>query len=157
MSSQCQHHADPGEIDSLVENCVAQLRQRGLRRSRGLEVLLRHLAEHHRPVTLGELAAVPGLDGLDQATIYRLVMKLEETGLVRRLGLHDRSMYFQLVVPGHHHDYLVCTQCGKIEDLAIHCPVEALEREIMESSGYRQVYHELEFYGVCPACAAAAA
>jgi Fur family transcriptional regulator, ferric uptake regulator len=29
--------------------------------------------------------------GADKATVYRLLMKLEERGLIRRLGLHDRS------------------------------------------------------------------
>ncbi|MGI8602616.1 MAG: Fur family transcriptional regulator [Verrucomicrobiales bacterium] len=144
--------AEPGKVEALVEECVAQLRTRGLRRTKGLDALLRHMAVRHRPATLADLQDVPGLAGHDQATIYRLVTKLEEAGLVRRLGLHGRAMFFQLVVADHHHDYLVCTACGKIEDLDLRCPVEALEKEIMKSRGYRSVYHELEFYGLCPAC-----
>lgn len=149
----CHHPQSPHETSALVETCVAQLRARGLRRSQGLDALLHHMAAHHQPATLADLAKVPRLAGLDQATIYRLVMKLEAAGLVRRLGLHDRATYFQLVVPGHHHDYLVCTSCGKIEDVKLSCPVEPLEREVMQRSGYTQVYHELEFFGLCPACA----
>lgn len=149
----CHHPQSPHETASLVETCVDQLRSRGLRRSKGLDALLRHMAAHHRPATLADLSKVRSLAGLDQATIYRLVMKLESAGLVRRLGLHDRATYFQLVVPGHHHDYLVCTSCGKIEDVELSCPVEPLEREVMARSGYTRVYHELEFFGVCPACA----
>lgn len=150
----CHHLREPRGLDSLVESCVEQLRAKGLRRSRGLDALLAHMAAHHRPATLAELSKVKGLSGLDQATIYRLVMKLESAGLVRRLGLHERATYFQLVVPGHHHDYLVCTECGRIEDLGISCPVEALEQQIMKRSGFRKLYHELEFFGVCPECLA---
>jgi Fur family ferric uptake transcriptional regulator len=153
VDTHCHHPQKPHELTSLVETCVAQLRSRGLRRSKGLDALLRHMAAHHRPSTLAELAKVRDLAGLDQATIYRLVMKLESAGLVRRLGLHDRATYFQLVVPGHHHDYLVCTSCGKIEDVELHCPVEPLEREVMARTGYAGVYHELEFFGICPTCA----
>jgi len=153
--THCHHPQAPHQLTSLVETCVAQLRSRGLRRSQGLDALLHHMADHHRPATLADLARVPSLANLDQATIYRLVMKLESAGLVRRLGLHERATYFQLVVPGHHHDYLVCTACGKIEDVELTCPVEPLEREIMARSGYSHVYHELEFFGVCPDCAAA--
>lgn len=151
----CQHAPTPRQVDSLVETCVDQLRARGMRRSQGLDALLHQMAAHHHPATLADLARVDSLAGLDQATIYRLVMKLESAGLVRRLGLHDRATYFQLVVPGHHHDYLVCTVCGKIEDIELTCPVEPLEREVTARSGYRHVYHELEFFGVCPACARA--
>ncbi len=149
-------HAPASDVAALVESCVEQLRARGMRRSRGLVSLLEHLAAHHHPATLAELNQVEDLRELDQATVYRLVMKLEEAGLVRRLGLHERATYFQLVVPGHHHDYLVCTGCGKIEDVDMVCPVEELERKIMKKSGYRQVYHELEFYGLCPDCVAPA-
>lgn len=153
VDPHCHHAPSAREVTSLVETCVAQLRSKGLRRSGGLDALLHHMAAHHHPSTLAELSRVHGLSGLDQATVYRLVMKLESAGLVRRLGLHDRATYFQLVVPGHHHDYLVCTSCGKIEDVELTCPVEPLEREVMARSGYSRVYHELEFFGVCPACA----
>ncbi|MBL9131436.1 MAG: transcriptional repressor, partial [Verrucomicrobiaceae bacterium] len=33
------------------------------------------------------------------------------------------------------------------------CPVEALERDIEKTSGFKKLYHELEFYGLCPKCA----
>ncbi len=151
-ATACHHPQQPQEVNLLVENCVAKLRSRGLRRSQGLEALLHHMAAHHRPATLADLSRVQDLASLDQATIYRLVMKLESASLVRRLGLHERATYFQLVVPGHHHDYLVCTSCGKIEDVELTCPVEPLEREIMARRGYSHVYHELEFFGICPAC-----
>lgn len=146
-------HSPTEEVERLVASCIEQLRARGWRRSQGLISLLRHLAAHHHPATLAELNQAEGLAELDPATVYRLVMKLEEAGLVRRLGLHERATYFQLVVPGHHHDYLVCTRCGKIEDVALACPAEELERQLMKRTGYRHVYHQLEFYGVCPACA----
>ena len=148
----CQLSENPAKVEALIEDCVAQLRARGLRRSRGLDALLRHMASHHRPTTLADLARMAGLRKLDQATVYRLVIKLEQAGLVRRLGLHERATYFQLLVPGHHHDYLVCTDCGKIEDVEIHCPAEALENRIMAKTGYRKLYHELEFFGICPEC-----
>ena len=144
------------EILKHTAECIRLLRQRGARRTRALELVIAELARRRAPVTLAELAATPAIrEQCDPATVYRLVMKLESASLVRRLGLHERATYFQLVVPGHHHDYLVCTRCGKIEDVELTCPVEPLEREIMARRGYSHVYHELEFFGICPACAPA--
>ncbi len=54
--------------------------------------------------------------------------------------------------PGEHHDYLICGDCGTIEKLEMSCPVEALEEEVARRSGYRRIYHELEFFGTCPSC-----
>jgi Fur family ferric uptake transcriptional regulator len=141
---------------ALAEDIVEQLRPQGFRRTAGLVTLLTEMAAHHRPVTLAELGELPSLAGRDQATVYRLIMKLEEAGTVRRVGFHGRSMHFQLVIGGHHHDYLVCKSCGDIAELQIDCPVTPVEREVANKSGWRDVHHELEFFGVCPDCSRSA-
>ena len=89
----------------------------------------------------------------DKATVFRLLQRLTEHGVVRRLGLHERAAYFTLLIPGKHSDYLICTSCGSIEPVKAPCPVHALEDEIREKTGFRNLYHELEFFGVCPKCA----
>jgi Fur family transcriptional regulator, ferric uptake regulator len=141
------------EIESLAEACAERLRKRGLRRTRALDLLIREMAGRDKPVTIAELSQAKSLrENCDPATVYRLLIKLEEHGMVRRLGLHDRATYFTLVTPGHHHDYLVCTGCGKIEEVDMDCPVGTLERKLEKSSGFRHMYHELEFFGICPGC-----
>ena len=145
---------DAENIQEFVARCIETLRARGMRRTRALELVIEEMARAGRPVTVQELASTEALAlQCDQATVYRLVIKLLEQGLVRKLGLHERSAYFALLVPGEHHDYLVCTDCGAIQSLDMSCPVSKLEEDIMRQSGFRGVYHELEFYGVCPECA----
>ena len=139
------------EIGQLVAGVVERLRSRGLRRTRALDLLITEMARHKHPVTIAELTASDALAGqCDPATVYRLLMKLEEHGVVRRLGLHDRSTYF--MVPGRHHDYLVCTACGRIAEMDLECPVRTLEERLEKHTGYHHIYHELEFFGVCPDC-----
>lgn len=118
-----------------------------------MQELLRVLIDAKRPLNLAELCGHGALvDQCDRATIYRLLGRLTEKGIVRRLGLHERAAYYAFSFPGEHRDYLVCGDCGKIETLSLECPVEALEREVMASSGFVDLYHELEFFGRCPAC-----
>jgi Fur family ferric uptake transcriptional regulator len=147
----------PAEIQKQVQRCTAVLRERGMRRTRALELVIQELASHGKPMTIADLAATATLkEQCDPATVYRLVMKLEEHGLVRRLGLHVRSGYFLLIIPGEHHDYLVCTGCGDIQEIDMACPVHDLEAKLARQTGYQQVYHELEFFGTCPVCVKAA-
>ncbi len=104
-------------------------------------------------MTLAELAGSPRLgDQCDKATVFRLLQRLTEKGIVRRLGLHERAAYFTLLLPGRHQDYLICTECGLIEAVKAPCPVHELEEEIRRKTGFRNLYHELEFFGTCPAC-----
>ena len=140
--------------DNPVKQAIARCRDLGLRRTKALEELLATLVEGDRPMTLAELTASERLaDQCDKATVYRLLQRLCEHGILRRLGLHERAAYFTLLVPGRHQDYLICTGCGKIESIKAPCPVHELEDEIREKTGYRGLYHELEFFGVCPKCA----
>ena len=141
-------------MNRLVQETIERCRTAGLRRTKALEELITTLMENDRPMTLAELAASTRLIGqCDKATVFRLLQRLTEHGVVRRLGLHERAAYFTLLVPGKHSDYLICTSCGSIDAIQAPCPVHQLEDEIREKTGFRNLYHELEFFGVCPQCA----
>ena len=142
----------PSDLDPIISRCRAE----GLRRTAALEQLLTTLLESDRPMTLAELADSPRLaNQCDKATVFRLLQRLADKGILRRLGLHERAAYFTLLLPGQHRDYLICTQCGSIEPIKAPCPVHELEKEIKFTTGYRNLYHELEFFGTCPECAGA--
>lgn len=124
-----------------------------MRRTQAMESVLGLLLEADRPLTAGEIVESPDLKGrCDPATVYRLLLRLEEHGILRKLGLRDRAAHFTVRHAHTHDDYIICTQCGSIEELEMECPVEALEAEISRKSGYTRLDHELEFFGVCPKC-----
>jgi Fe2+ or Zn2+ uptake regulation protein len=138
---------------STVQNIITDCRKAGLRRTKALEELINTLLESSRPMTLAELATSPRMSSqCDKATVFRLLQRLAEHSIVRRLGLHERAAYFALQIPGKHSDYLICTACGTIEPIKAPCPVHELEDEIRKKTGFRNLYHELEFFGVCPQC-----
>jgi Fe2+ or Zn2+ uptake regulation protein len=151
-SATCRHH-DGESAQQLSASLLERAKEAGLRRTKALENILFILVSAHQPLSLADIAESPDLtSGADKATVYRVLIKLEELGFIRRLGLHDRSTYYTLIHAGHHDDYLICTQCGRIQRLDIACPVEALEKQIEKQSGFRKLHHELEFYGLCPRC-----
>ena len=139
----------PADLLTLIDRC----RTEGLRRTKAMEELLVTLLESDRPMTLAELTQSPRLNHqCDKATVFRLIQRLTEKGIIRRLGLHERAAYFTLLIPEQHRDYLICTQCGSITPIDAPCPVHELEKEIQRTSGYQNLYHELEFFGTCPEC-----
>jgi len=137
-------------LDWAVETC----RERGLRRTNAMREVLRELIAAKEPRTLADLCESEKLrDTCDRVTVFRLLGRLVEKRVIRRLGFHERAAYYVFSYPDECNDFLVCTDCGKIEPLNIKCPVETLEKEVMASSGFSGLYHELEFFGQCPACA----
>ncbi|MEM6910981.1 MAG: transcriptional repressor [Verrucomicrobiota bacterium] len=140
--------------EEIIASIVKRLRARGMRRTKALDLILRELVQMEKPITIGDLSQKEAVsDQCDTATVYRLIDRLVAAGVVHRIGLHDRALYYQLNVPGEHHDYLICEECGMIQDLELGCPVRALEEDLRKHSGFERLRHELAFYGVCPKCA----
>jgi len=140
-------------MSEVFEQIIQKCKSAGLRKTKSLEELLHTLIEKQMPMTLAELAEAPRLiNQCDKVTVYRLLQRLSGAGIIRRLGLHERSAYFTLLLPGICQDYLICTECDSIQTIKAACPVHALEKEIAATSGYKNLHHELEFFGICPAC-----
>lgn len=147
------HHSHPPRPEKDLESLIARCRGLGMRRTHTLDAVLGLLLATHRPLSASEIVDSAPLKGkCDPATVYRMVVRLEEQGILRRLGLRDRAAHYTIRHPHTHDDYIVCTRCGTIEELDMQCPVEALEDEIARKSGFTNLDHELEFFGVCPSC-----
>ena len=123
-----------------------------MRKTDALEELLRAMLSTHKPFLLSELNELPGLVDRDNATIYRLVMKLKELGFVRQLNFVDKGNYFQINIADHHHDYLLCESCGEITEVPFACTLKDLEKKLRSEIGWRKLSHTLAFHGICPAC-----
>src|SRR3954453_2005332 len=49
------------------------------------------------------------------ATVYRVLTQFEQAGLLSRQHFETGKSVFELN-EGHHHDHLVCLQCGRVEE-----------------------------------------
>jgi len=80
------------------------------------------------------------------ATVYRTVRLFEEASILERHDFGDgRARYEE--APDAHHDHLIDVQSGKV--IEFHSDeIEALQREIAKSYGFKLVGHRLELYAV---------
>ena len=88
---------------------------------------------------------------LSRATVYRTIKQLLEAGLLQKISTREGKVYYERSIPHHHHDHLICNQCGKIfeiKDEDIHTKLEA----ICSSKGFVSEYRSLHIYGTCQKC-----
>ncbi len=85
------------------------------------------------------------------ATVYRTLKLFSESGIAREIQFGDGQTRYDHVEQGEHHDHLVCTCCGGVEEFSNEA-IEKLQDEIAESHGYVIHTHKLELYGICPKC-----
>lgn len=87
-------------------------------------------------------------------TVYRTLQSLAEIGAVDVLQTPDGETLYRHCLTDHHHHHLVCTRCGRSEEVE-GGPVEKWAELVAARYGYKLVAHDAEIYGVCRACQAA--
>jgi len=86
------------------------------------------------------------------ATVYRGLAALEEAGLVCSIQLGDRKRYERANKA--HHDHLICTACGAIEEF-VQPQIEQLQQHAAQEKGFTMTGHQLLVFGTCRRCKAA--
>ncbi len=72
-------------------------------------------------------------------------------GLASKKEFLGRQPLFEHRHLGEHHDHLICTKCGKIQEFYVPS-LERLKEDIARTYGFKPLHHRLEIYGLCEAC-----
>lgn len=130
------------------------LRAGGFRVTTGRVQLLLLLEKVGTPLSIQKIILLWKGNVPDTTTLYRSLTDLSSAGVVRRIDLNTGTAHFEYTPTRPHHHHIVCTECGKVEELA-HCSIRGLEKKLMrESEHFKSIYsHNLEFFGRCTACA----
>lgn len=81
------------------------------------------------------------------ATVYRVLTQFEQAGLLSRNHFESGKAVFELN-EGHHHDHLVCLNCGRVEEF-YDPQIEERQRAIAEERGFGLQEHSLALYASC--------
>jgi Fur family transcriptional regulator, ferric uptake regulator len=139
-------------IHDAVGVRLARVDQRYTRLRR---LLVETLAAAARPLTIPEIVA--STPGLPQSSAYRNVTTLMEVGVVRPVpGTEDHGRYeLAEELSGHHH-HLVCTHCGRVDDVPSSGQLERALGEaaqtVADKQGYQVSAHRFDQLGLCPEC-----
>jgi Fur family ferric uptake transcriptional regulator len=84
------------------------------------------------------------------ATVYRVLTQFEQAGLLVRSQFDSGKAVFELN-EGDHHDHLVCTNCGKVEEF-YDPDIEKRQQKIAQDHNFNLTGHALSLYGICRNC-----
>lgn len=87
------------------------------------------------------------------ATVYRVLLQFEQASILTRSSFDGGKAVYELN-EGHHHDHLVCLDCGKVEEFFDE-EIEKRQKAIAKSKGFVIADHALSLYANCskPNCA----
>jgi Fur family ferric uptake transcriptional regulator len=89
--------------------------------------------------------------GVGLATVYRTLQAMAAGGELDAIRIQDGQVAYRTCSPGHHH-HLICRECGRTVEVALP-PLESLVAAMASEHGFARIDHEVEFFGICNACA----
>ncbi len=139
--------------DEDAEYWRDRLKQSGIRATEPRLAVLRLLADSERPLSHTEVVQALASSPWDQATLYRNLLRLAESGLARVVSrIEGVARYQALVDDGaaakHLHPHFACTECGAVAclpDSTLSLPRETAWRNAVAEA-------ELQVVGRCPRC-----
>jgi Fur family transcriptional regulator, ferric uptake regulator len=137
----------------VVDRFVAYLREHNLPVTAQRLAIAEALLTSERHLSAEEVAQEVTARGrkVGTATVYRTIDTLLESGLLVERDFGEGFRRFEPARDVPHHEHLVCTQCGKVEEFRD----ERLERMttiVAESRGFARQRHRLVIHGICRDC-----
>ena len=81
------------------------------------------------------------------ATVYRVLTQFEQAGLLNRSNFESGKAVYE-INEGHHHDHLVCLDCGKVEEF-YDAEIESRQHDVAKAKGFTIADHSLSIYANC--------
>lgn len=138
-------------IDLSREEAKRRIHEAGLRATAPRVAVLRLLASADRPLSHTGVVKAIGVDGWDQATLYRNLIKLVEADLARvasKVGGIDRYEARRKDDAPHLHPHFSCRVCGSVECL----PDARLTGAFGGRWNQSLKTSEVQLIGDCPDC-----
>lgn len=138
------------------ETATERLRDAGQRYTDQRRRLVDLLADAGSPRSIPEI--LESRADLKQSSVYRNLAVLEQARVVRRVLTDEEYGRYELTedLTGHHH-HLMCTSCGRVQDVRVPSDLEgSLDRtldRLARRAGFADVDHRLDLIGVCGDCA----
>lgn len=143
-------------INNTTHNQSAELKQAGLKatgpRMKILEIFQEASLKGRRHLSADDVYKELLSENMDigLATVYRVLTQFEAAGFLIRRHFESDYATFELD-DGYHHDHLVCTRCGRVEEFIDH-DIEDRQDEIAKRFGFKLESHSLSLYGLCSDC-----
>jgi Fur family ferric uptake transcriptional regulator len=117
---------------------ILEIFQTGQQRHMTAEDVFRVLLEERSDVAL--------------ATVYRVLAQFEQAEILVRSHFESGKAVYELN-EGHHHDHLVCLDCGRVEEF-FDAEIEQRQHTVARAKGFQIADHALSLYAHCtkPAC-----
>jgi Fur family ferric uptake transcriptional regulator len=131
----------------------AYMVKKGLRSTEQRRTIVETFFASRAHITIEELLAEVRANDprVGYATVYRTLKLLAECGVAYERRFGDGVTRYEVANEEHHHDHLICVECGSIAEFE-EPAIEELQDQVATRHGFLVRSHKHELYGVCADC-----
>jgi len=89
---------------------------------------------------------------LDEEVVKRALELFCRYGFAQIKKFENHEPMYEHRHLGHHHDHLICTRCGGVQEF-VSPEMEDLQVRLAKTMGFVPLEHRMEIYGLCRKCA----
>ncbi len=132
---------------------VKIIKDKGLKKTKNRESVLRLLFSRNVPVTADDLYILLKKEqtNIDLSTVYRILNVFVENELVLKTNISGETRALFEINKSEHKHRLICLSCGKMIEIK-GCPLIEYEKSVAEMTDFDITKHKLEITGYCPLC-----
>lgn len=142
------------KTSKIIEDLKSIIKTKGMKYTEQRAVILQLLIDVDDHLTAEEVHDIIKKEypehNIGIATIYRTLNFLEEVELISSISFGKDGKKYE----GNnkkHHDHIICTSCGTIEEF-IDDNIEKRQETIAREHGFAITDHTLQIYGICKNC-----
>ena len=145
---------DIANYDEALQSFKQLLKSNNLKQTKQRELILETIYNnngHFTPEDIYNLIKESSPDvKLGIATVYRTLTLLEEANIVSSISFGAQGKKYEFGLK-EHHDHLVCTKCGKIEEFMDDF-IEKRQELIAKQHNFKMTGHIMKIVGICETC-----
>ncbi|MBI5700387.1 transcriptional repressor [Candidatus Saganbacteria bacterium] len=129
------------------------LKEHGFKKTKQRKLILEKFLEMKGHVCADELyrAAKKIMPGVGQSTVFRAVKLLKQAQIASEVNFTGLRRRFEPGVTKHHHDHLICEECGKALEV-YDDRIEKLQDLLAKRHSFAPSRHRMEIFGLCKDC-----
>ncbi|MFT3836180.1 MAG: Fur family transcriptional regulator [Myxococcaceae bacterium] len=141
------------QVNATADDVARLIKAKGLKSTRQRSLIIDTFLVSEGHASVEEIwSRVRSSDAkVSVATVYRTMKLLVESGLAHARNFGDGQTRYEAAIGRHHHDHLICTNCGDIIEFE-NDRIEQLQDTIAKRHGFKVTSHKMELYGLCKNC-----